>query len=141
MHFRTTWASAVVAGAILACNTQPTDVISSDTFAAGHGTRIAGATPLSAPDTVLGPLVLNRDSRAPQTDVREFSVRGFQGPYVLDVEQADSERPVAAAWVYLNGKEVPGPADFPSPRIHRIGVQLTEPSRLEIRVAAGPRGA
>ncbi len=101
---RAGWTCAALASAVVtACGTSMIGIMDRDTFAAAGGSASANTTALSAPDTVFGPRVFTRSTGEPQTDTQEFHIRGFDGPFILHVEQADPGNAVAAAWVYLTG--------------------------------------
>ena len=93
--------------------------------------------------TFFGPVAFVRATGTPVTEVRQFSIAGFQGPYTLHLRNGneDGTERVASAQVRLNGDLLFGPSDF-GQQVWALDavVELVEPSTLEVRLAGAPGG-
>ncbi|HEX7182833.1 MAG TPA: hypothetical protein VF756_13400 [Thermoanaerobaculia bacterium] len=90
---------------------------------------------------VFGPEEFVRGSGTPVLQGRDFSIAGFQPPFILHLRNGDDSgrNRVSSATVTLNGRELFGASDF-SQRVsgYDLEVELVEPSRLEVRIASAP---
>ena len=88
-----------------------------------------------------GPEVFARGKGAPVTVVHEFSADLFEPPFVLHLLNGDPDgrNRVSSAEVWLNGQLLLSPSAF-SQQVsgYELPVSLTNPSRLEVRIASKP---
>lgn len=90
---------------------------------------------------IWGPETFTRTTGAPVTIDREFSIAGFEQPFVLHLRSGDEsgEKAAPVAWIFLNGDLLFGPSAFTGdPFQVEKEVDLTDPSTLSVKVAGGP---
>lgn len=91
--------------------------------------------------TFFGPVTFVRGEGEPLIEVLYISIAGFQGPYFLHLRNGNENgtQRVSSGWVYLNGNLLFGPRDFSQQAWGSdIPVELSEPSKLEVRLASEP---
>ena len=91
--------------------------------------------------TFFGPEVFIRGKGNPVTEIREFSTAGFQGPYILHLQNGDEDgnNRVSIAKVWINGDMLFGPSDF-SQQVsgYDLEIELNEQNLLEVQIASKP---